>query len=166
MSRPTSRDELLERIDSDFDKLLEQVDLLGPAARLEPGACETWSVKDILAHLDAWHEMFLRWERVGATGEVPELPAGGYTWKETPALNEAIWKQTRRDGWDVVMTRLRDSHLRVKAVIASHDEAALFEPGRFGWTGSTSLGSYAVSATTSHYDWATKLIRRFARSRT
>lgn len=30
----------------------------------------------------------------------------------------------------------------------------------FNWTGTTSLGSYCVSATSSHYDWAMKKIKK------
>ena len=36
----------------------------------------------------------------------------------------------------------------------------LFEKKRYKWTGSTSLGAYLVSATSSHYDWAFKLIKK------
>ncbi|MGO3678157.1 MAG: ClbS/DfsB family four-helix bundle protein, partial [Microbacteriaceae bacterium] len=34
----------------------------------------------------------------------------------------------------------------------------------FPWTGTTSLGSYCVSATSSHYDWAIKKIRAHIRA--
>ena len=30
----------------------------------------------------------------------------------------------------------------------------------YAWTGTTSLGSYCVSATASHYDWALKKIKK------
>jgi hypothetical protein len=166
MSRPADRQTLLSRVDTAYQELLAQVDALDPTARHESGACEAWSVKDILAHLDAWHELFLGWERVGSAGGLPDLPAAGYTWKDTPALNTAIWERTRDDAWDDVCARLDESRRRVKDVIASYDDAALFEKRRYRWTGSTSVGSYAVSATTSHYEWATRLIRRFAKSRT
>ncbi|MFC1239685.1 ClbS/DfsB family four-helix bundle protein [Treponema vincentii] len=36
----------------------------------------------------------------------------------------------------------------------------LFTKKVFDWTGTTSLGSYCVSATSSHYDWATKDIKK------
>ena len=76
------------------------------------------------------------------------------------ALNEAIWLRTRDDTWEEVLARLADSHDRIRTVIAGYDDGALFEKRCWAWTGSTSVGSYAVSATTSHYDWAAKLIRR------
>lgn len=165
MGRPTTRSELLARIDSDYDALLDLVDTVDPADRERPGACVEWSVKDLLAHLDAWHELLLTWERAGRAGEQPEMPAAGFTWRQTPGLNEQIWHRTRHDGWDEVRARLDVSHARVRDVVASYADDDLFAKRRFAWTGSTSVGSYAVSATTSHYDWARKEIRRFFKDR-
>eukprot|EP01030_Chromulinospumella_sphaerica_P020127 gene20127-20032_t len=34
--------------------------------------------------------MFLQWYEDGMKGLKPEMPAKGYTWKETPALNREI----------------------------------------------------------------------------
>jgi hypothetical protein len=161
MSRPADRSTLLARIDSDFQRLVDEAALVPAAARTEPGACDGWSVKDILAHLDAWHELFLGWERVGRAGDEPELPAPGYSWKQTPALNSAIWARTKDDAYVSIEGRLVASHEDVRTVVASYADEELFERARYGWTGTTSVGSYAVSATTSHYEWATKLIRRF-----
>lgn len=165
MSRPTTRDELLERIDTDYQAMWAVVDLLPIDAREQPGACEQWSVKDLLAHLDAWHELLLGWESDGRAGARPPMPAPGLTWKQTPELNEAIWQRTRADSWDDVVARLDASHRRVRDVVAAYSDDDLFAKKRFAWTGSTSVGSYAVSATTSHYDWVRKQLRAFARVR-
>jgi hypothetical protein len=51
----------------------------------------------------------------------------------------------------------------VRDLVATYDDAALFTKKHVGWTGSTSVGSYAVSATTSHDDWARRQIRAFCR---
>ncbi len=161
MGRPTTRDELLARIDSDYDALLIQVSAVDPSDRERPGACQQSSVKDLLAHLDAWHELFLTWERIGRAGDRPEMPAVGFTWKQTPELNEQIWQRTHDDSWKDVRARLEVSHDRVRDVVATYSDESLFAKRRFAWTGSTSVGSYAVSATTSHYDWARNQIRRF-----
>ena len=59
-----------------------------------------------------------------------------------------------------MIASLRESHRQVRAVIASYADDDLFEKKRYRWTGSTSVGSYAVSATTSHYDWAMKHLRK------
>ena len=146
---------------AEYERLRMEIEAV-ESGRLEaPGACNEWSVKDLLAHLNAWHEMFLGWEVEGRAGRKPEMPAPGFGWGDTPALNAAIWERTRDDSWEDVAARLDDSYRRVRSVIESYEDPALFEKRRFAWTGSTSVGSYAVSATSSHYDWARKLIRKF-----
>jgi len=36
----------------------------------------------------------------------------------------------------------------------------LFQKKHFSWTGTSTLGSYCVSVTASHYDWAMKKIKQ------
>ncbi len=160
MSRPTTRAELLERVSTDFERLMAEVEELPHVRRLGPSDYSRGSVKDMLAHLDAWHRMFLEWELVGRDGKMAEMPAPGHTWKTTPALNMEIHERHLEDTRDEVEGSLRESHARVRDVIESYGDVELFEKKRYRWTGSTSVGSYAVSATTSHYDWALKHLRR------
>ena len=126
MPRPTNRTELLSRMDEEMSRLHDAVMAIPMEARTLSGACEEWSVKDLLAHLDAWHEMFLEWERDGSKGAKPSMPAPGFTWADTPALNQEIWEKTRNDEFSEV-------------------------------------ASYAISATSSHYDWARKLVAKFGK---
>ena len=160
MGRPTTNRELTERSRTDFERLMAIVDALPPHRREGPSAYPRGSVKDMLAHLDAWHELFLEWERVGRTGIVPPMPAAGYTWKTLPDFNMTIQEACADDPWAAVIARLDVSNAAVRDVIASYGEGELFEKKRYRWTGTTSVGSYAVSATTSHYDWAMKLLRK------
>jgi hypothetical protein len=162
VSRPATRSELLDRMDTEFDALLARVDQLDAAVRDAPGACDAWSIKDLMAHLDAWHELVLTWEQQGRAGGKPQMPAPGLSWAQLPELNDEIWQRTRHDPWPDVRERLVASHDRVRAMVAGYTDEDLFTKRRFPWTGSTSVGSYAVSATTSHYDWAAKLIRKSA----
>ena len=165
MPRPTTQAELLEAMEREFTLLWDGINLCAQADLEISGACEDWSVKDLLAHLDAWHQMLLSWERVGIAGGKAEMPAPGLTWKDTPILNAQIWERTRDDAWGEVTARLDGSYAALRRVISGYDAGDLFERKRFGWTGSTSVGAYAVSATSSHYDWARKLVRRFRKAR-
>ncbi|MEM7107806.1 MAG: ClbS/DfsB family four-helix bundle protein [Bacteroidota bacterium] len=45
-------------------------------------------------------------------------------------------------------------------MIEEHSEEELFEKKRYKWTGTTSLAAYLISATSSHYDWALKLMKK------
>ena len=164
MTRPTDRAGLLEAVATEFEKLHLAIGQIPEEDLDKPGACEQWSVKDIVAHLDAWHEMFLCWEAEGSTGVKPDMPAPGYGWSDTPALNQAIFERGADDPWPAVIARVNQSHDQVTTVISSYTDDELFTKKRYPWTGSTSIGSYAVSATSSHYAWAAKLIRKFAKS--
>lgn len=161
MGRPTSKPELLAAMAGEFEALFAEIDRLTPEQLMAEGACGQWSVKDLLSHLDAWHRMFLSWEEQGRRGDTPAMPAPGYSWSDTPALNDAIWRRTRDDPWDDVLARFRDSHEGVRSAVDGYGDADLFTKRRYPWTGTTSVGSYAVSATSSHYAWARTLIRRF-----
>ena len=146
MGRPTTKADLLAAATHEFDRLWAAVESVPLERRELPGACEEWSVKDLLAHLHAWHEMTLEWEKAGSAGEQPTIPADGYSFAETPALNEAIWQRTKDDKWDVISARLGATHSRLMAVIDSYDNDDLFTKRRYPWTRSTSVGSYMVSA--------------------
>jgi len=45
------------------------------------------------------------------------------------------------------------------ALIESLSDEELFEKRRFPWTGTTNIGSYCVSVTSSRYDWFMKKIK-------
>jgi hypothetical protein len=107
--------------------------------------------------------MVMEWERAGSAGETPQIPGHGFTWAEIPALNQMIFERAQHDTWKDVTKRLRVSHGRLMALIESYDDDDLVAKRRFSWTGTTSVGSYFVSASSSHYSWASNLIRRFAR---
>jgi hypothetical protein len=93
-------------------------------------------------------------------GAKPDIPAEGYTWKTTPALNKLIWEKYRETDLGEIRKMLQDSFEKIRKVIENHSNEEFFEKKRYKWKGATSLGSYLVSATSSHYDWALKFIKR------
>ena len=163
MPRPTNKADLLAAAESEFNRLWNAVDLVGDEHREVSGACDDWSVKDLLAHLHAWHEMAIGWEKAGVVGGTPTIPAEGYTFAETPALNQAIYERTKDDLWADVVDRLNNSHNRILAIINTYDDKDLFAKAKYPWTKSTSVGAYFVSASSSHYAWASKLTRKWAK---
>ena len=163
MARPTTKAGLIEAAESEFARLLGLANSLEPAIRTHAGACGDWSVKDLLAHLDAWNRMFLVWEEAGRRGEVVPKPAEGFTWAETPALNARIHADTADDAWDEVWARLADSHAGVTSAIEHYRDEDLFTKKRYPWTGSTSVALYAGSATASHYAWARGLVEKWCK---
>lgn len=118
------------------------------------------NVRDVLGHLHHWHLMFLDWYLVGMSGKKPDIPAKDFTWKMTPELNKSIQQRYSKTDLEEVYKRLTESHKKVQRIIKKHSGAELFEKKKYAWTGSTSLGQYLIAATSSHYDWAIRLIKK------
>ncbi|MCH9813605.1 MAG: ClbS/DfsB family four-helix bundle protein [Epsilonproteobacteria bacterium] len=166
MARPTNKEALLSLGDENYTKLLVLVEGL-PVEALHatfPFEHRDRNVRDVLAHLYHWHLMMLGWYDVGMRGEKPQMPASGYTWRTLPALNQEIWQQCQSISYEEARELLDDSHTKVRALIHKHSDEELFEKKRYKWTGTTSLGAYFVSSTSSHYDWAMKLLRKYKKS--
>ena len=54
---------------------------------------------------------------------------------------------------------LAESHAKVMALAETFSNEELFSKGAFPWVGGSTLGSYFVSNTSSHYDWAMKKLK-------
>ncbi|GAB5550438.1 MAG: ClbS/DfsB family four-helix bundle protein [Saprospiraceae bacterium] len=162
MPRPKTKKELLHLSEANFQKLNDFIDQFSlEAQQLEfPAGTMNRDIRDVLAHLHAWHLLFQGWYEVGMQGNKPAIPAEGYTFKTTPALNRKIWEDYHTVPLAEIRPKLAASHRDLVALINSHTNDELFEKKRYKWTGSTSLGAYLISATSSHYDWAYKLIRK------
>ena len=162
MPRPKTKSALIHLSNFNFDKLFTFINSFEEKEQLKefPKGTMNRNITDVLAHLHHWHLMMLDWYKVGMTGIKPEMPAKGYTWKTTPELNLEIWKKYSDADLLEIKNNLQDSFLRVQELISKHTEEELFEKKRYKWTGTTSLASYLISATSSHYDWAYKLIKK------
>ncbi|OIQ22069.1 MAG: hypothetical protein BM557_01445 [Flavobacterium sp. MedPE-SWcel] len=162
MPRPKTKEELIFFSNENLKKLNSFIENLDADKQLKefPEGTLNRNIRDVLAHLHHWHIMMLDWYEVGMSGVKPEMPAKGYTWKTTPALNKWIWEEYQSKNLNEVKELLVDSFKKVQDLIVNHTNDELFEKKRYKWTGSTSLGAYLVSATSSHYDWALKLIKK------
>lgn len=162
MPRPTTKKDLLARSRAQYNALIALIDGYSAADRqreFKPGTMNR-NIRDVLAHLYHWHVLMQEWHAVGMKGGKPEMPAKGCSWATTPDLNRWIHGQYTAMPLKKVRAMLDRSHVEVMSLIERHTDAELFTKKRYAWTGSTSLGAYLVSSTSSHYDWALKLIRK------
>jgi len=162
MPRPKSKKELLDLSQKNFKTLMVLVNSFSDDEVEKEFSSGTLNrnVRDVLSHLHHWHLMLLDWYDVGMKGEKPIMPAKGYTWKTLPDLNRKIWLEYQNTDIQTVKKILDKSYKRVQSLIKNHTNKELFEKKRYKWTGSTSLGAYLVSNTSSHYDWAIKRIKK------
>jgi len=167
MPRPKNKDELLELSNSNFNNMLELIESFDKDEIINgkiPFEDRDKNIRDILTHLHQWHLMMLDWYKVGMSGEKPDMPAKGYTWKTIVALNQEIWKKYQTTNYEESLKMIKKSFLDIQVLINKHTDNELFEKKKYKWTGTTSLGSYLVSATSSHYDWAMKKLRKYKKA--
>jgi hypothetical protein len=160
--RYSTKQDLLEDIRAEHGGLCTLLKSVPESRYAEKGVWgDGWSVIDLIAHLAEWHGMFLRWYEVGLEGEMPEMPAPGFKWNQTPALNRAIWEENRRRSFPAVWRDFMRTYRRIVELVEGLPEEALLQPGRFGWTGKNPLVTYIGPNTASHYRFASKVLKRW-----
>ena len=160
MPRPANKKDLLSAIDKERGALETTLKILTPGQMAEPGTLSEWSAKDFLMHLVEWEQMLLGWYRAGLRGEKPAVPAPGYKWSQMPQLNQAIFEKHRNLPLSEVIKQFDISFKEILGVIQGLSDEELFTAGRYAWANKNTLGTYFVSATSSHYLWANKEIRK------
>jgi hypothetical protein len=161
--RYPSKKALIEDIRREHDSLSARLRGI-PAARWREGGVwgDGWTVCDLVAHLAEWQRLFLGWYDDGLRGVAPEMPAPGYKWSETPALNRAIWRKHRMRSQAEVMKDFEAGYQRILQVVESLPSRKLLAPGTFEWTKKYPLTTYLGPNTASHYRFATRALKRWA----
>ncbi len=162
MPRPQSKSELQTLSQKNYEQLLLFITNLPDEKREKefPEGTMNRNIRDIIGHLHHWHLLFFNWYEIGMEGKKPAIPKEGYTFADTPRLNREIWQECQHFSLKEITILFEQSHQKIMQIIEKHNDEELFTKKKYAWTGSTSLGAYLVSATSSHYDWALKLIRK------
>lgn len=172
MARPTTKEDLIRAANSGYEKLMQLIHSLSREELTSPFGFTNdeklkeahWrrdkNVRDVLVHLYEWHQLLLKWIEANTNSKAqPFLPAP-YNWKTYGEMNVAFWQKHQNTPLDTAFSLFNQSHSDVMMIIDTFSNEELFTNQYFEWTGTTSLGSYCVSATSSHYDWAMKKIKK------
>jgi len=171
MPRPTTKAELIAAANIQWDKMWAMIGAMPEARRQaafnfgdDPKRKEAhWArdknLRDVLVHLYEWHRLLLDWTAANLGGEARPFLPEPYNWRTYGDMNEAFWEKHQATSYEDAESALRDTHGRVMALIEAFSDEELFGKKHFPWTGTSSLGSYCISVTASHYDWAMKKIK-------
>ena len=162
MPRPTTKSDLIEAANGQFNKLWKLIDSMTDDEQTAAFLFDDRdkNLRDVLVHLYEWHKMVESWHRIGTLeGGMPDVPGTGYTWRTLAALNMKIWEKHQSISLSLSKTMLRESHEMILAIAETHSNDELFSRGIYKWTKSSTLGAYFVSCLSSHYDWAMKKIK-------
>ena len=171
MARPTTKADLVQAASTQFEKMWSLIDAMSADEQNAPfNFGDTikqkeahWArdknLRDVLVHLYEWHRLLSNWVAANRAGkQMPFIPAP-YNWKTYGQMNWEFWENHQQTALKKSIGLVKKSHANVLAMIEEYSSGELFAKAVFTWTGATTLGSYCVSATASHYDWAIKKIK-------
>lgn len=165
MSKPTTKEQMIADIERERSALEEFLFTLTPDEMTRPGALGSWSVKDVMAHLVEWEQMFLGWHKAGLRGQMPEKPAPGFKWNQLAQLNQQIYEKHCGRSLPEVQKQFRASFRQMMKTLAGLSEDDLFQQGRFAWTEKHALIAFVLPNTSSHYHWARTELRKAVKKR-
>lgn len=174
MPRPTTKTDLIAAANKEWATLWKTIDSMSDDVKfadfsfdedfLEKNTEAHWkrdkNLRDVIAHLLEWHLLMIDWANSNRSGVAkPFLPAP-YNWKSYGEMNVEFWKKHQSSDYTDVKSQLFETHKTVLELAESFSDTELFEKKHFDWTGTSMLGSYFISNTSSHYAWATKKLKR------
>jgi len=101
----------------------------------------------------------LKWVENNQGGLKRPFLMKGYNWKTYGDMNIVFLKRNQLVTLDVAMEQFKESHQAIISKIEKMSNDELFQKNSFYWVGGSTIGSYYVSVTSSHYDWAIKKIK-------
>lgn len=171
MSRPTTKSDLLSASAESYAQMNQLIaelsdkelstpfDFSSDVSKKEAHWKRDKNVRDVLVHLYEWHQLLLHWVCANQTGTpVPFLPRP-YNWKTYGKMNEVFWQKHQSTSLEEAKELLVGSHEDVMKLAETFSNEELFTKGTFPWVGGSVLGSYFISATSSHYAWAIKKLK-------
>ena len=171
MPRPTTKAELMDAANTQLNKIWTLIDAMPEGDQTaefcfdpdKAGKEAHWkrdkNLRDVLVHLYEWHQLLLNWVNSNQSGDSKPFLPEPYNWKTYGDMNVSFWEKHQSTDYGKSQEMLKNSHAAVATLIEGFSDEELFEKKHFPWTGTTSLGSYCVSVTSSHYDWAIKKMK-------
>lgn len=117
------------------------------------------NLRDVLIHLYEWHQLLLNWVDANEKGKDKPFIPEPYNWKTYGDMNVEFWKKHQNTTLEEAVEMLEKSHGEVMKLAETFTDEELFTKGVYPWVGGSTLGSYFVSVTASHYDWAMKKLK-------
>ena len=149
MPRPRTKEDLMIAAKENYDKLnvliakLSDEELNTPfdfssdEKKKEAHWKRDKNLRDILIHLYEWHQLLLNWVDTNLKGVAKPF---------NTSLEDA-------------KEMFHKSHKDILELAERFTNKELFSKDVYKWVGGSVLGSYFVSTTSSHYDWAMKKLK-------
>jgi hypothetical protein len=141
--------ELIQTLRDAHHGMAEAIEHLSDERLLEP-AMDSWTGKDLLAHIAWWHDHSVL--------VIEGLRAGRRPYDESDPANttDAINERTRRDHLDdppeLTRRAFNESFARLLAALEPVTDEELFATDRWSWLGGEALAETILWDSSRHYD--------------
>ncbi|MDY3919851.1 MAG: ClbS/DfsB family four-helix bundle protein [Candidatus Limivivens sp.] len=171
MPRPRDKEALINAANTNFEKLLTVIenrsenekticyDFSNDEKKKEAHWKRDRNLRDVLMHLNEWHLLLLEWIQNRENGTNRPFLLEGYTWKTYGEMNLFFYNRCKSITESEALERLKASHRKVMEALETFSQEELFTSTYYPWVGGSCIGSYFISTTSSHYDWAIKKIK-------
>lgn len=171
MARPQTKNDLIEAASSSYDKLLKLIDSMTEEELNTPFDFSNdekkkeahWkrdkNLRDVLIHLYEWHNLLLKWIENNKAGVRKPFLMEGYNWKTYGDMNLIFWSNSQKISLEQALEQFKQSHKKTMETMEEMTNEELFSKDVYSWVGGSTIGSYFVSTTSSHYEWAMKKIK-------
>ena len=171
MARPQTKEGLLIAANENYEKLNGLIEKMSDKELTTPFDFSKdekkkeahWkrdkNLRDVLIHLYEWHQLILKWVHSNQNGEEKPFIPEPYNWRTYGDMNVEFWKKHQNTSLEDATKALQKSHKEVLKLAENFTNEELFSKKVYKWVGGSTLGSYFVSATSSHYDWAIKKLK-------
>ena len=171
MVRPQTKEDLLIAANENYEKLNGLIEKMSDKELTTPFDFSKdekkkeahWkrdkNLRDVLIHLYEWHQLILKWVHSNQNGEEKPFIPEPYNWRTYGDMNVEFWKKHQNTSLEDATKALQKSHKDVLKLVENFTNEELFSKKVYKWVGGSTLGSYFVSATSSHYDWAIKKLK-------
>ena len=171
MPRPRNKEDLAIAATTNYEKLLT---LIENRTENEKSICYDFStdekkkeahwkrdknLRDVLMHLNEWHLLLLEWIKNRENGSNKPFLPEGYNWKTYGDMNMLFYGRCQSISEDEALNRFKESHKKVMEALDTFSQEELFTSTYYPWVGGSCIGSYFISVTSSHYDWAMKKMK-------
>ena len=171
MARPKTKEELIKAATLNYEILWEVVfglteqemkipfDFSQDLKKKEAKWKRDKNLRDIFVHLYKWHQLLLDWVESNQQGKSTTFIPQPYSWKTYGNMNIEFWKKGQTIPLETAKETFVKTHQNVMSLLDKFSDEELFTKGIFIWVGGSTLGSYFISVTASHYDWAVKKLK-------
>ena len=163
MAVPKNKEELLKAIQTDYNKLKNDLTAIPQSLTYNkelPGHAKNTeiSVCNLISYLIGWGTLVLTWEAKKRKQQHVDFPETGYKWNQLGLLAQKFYNDYEHKTYAELLFLLEKNHVAILSMVTSYSNEELYHTA---WYDKWSLGKMIQLNTSSPYKNARSRIRKW-----